>query len=256
MSFAYLQLYTGDYIRDTRHLTPQKHGVYLLLLMHCWDQRSPLPLDEQECAGIANCRSADEVESLRYVLNRYFVKMVDGFYNLRMQKEIARAAFTSDKRSGAAKRGVELRRKQREIEQLLSNSTANAKHDLVSPAPSPSPSTPKKQGSFSIDLSVVESCKTSNILCDEKPFLALAREILSFLNEKTGKTFRDLPANTDLICNRLKEGITLQECKSLIAKKVRDWKGDDKMNAYLRPKTLFNKTNFANYLGELNVKVP
>jgi hypothetical protein len=30
MSFAYLPLYTGDYIRDTRHLTPLRHGIYLL----------------------------------------------------------------------------------------------------------------------------------------------------------------------------------------------------------------------------------
>ena len=102
MSFAFLPIYTGDYLRDTRHLSPLKHGVYLLLLFHCWDQRGPLPIDEQECAGIANCRSGDEVEALRYVLARFFVRMDDGWYNKRMQREVGRANEISGKRRHAA----------------------------------------------------------------------------------------------------------------------------------------------------------
>ena len=79
MSFAYMPLFTGDYLRDTRHLSPRKHGIYFLLLIHCWDQKSPIPLDEQEIASIANCRSGDEIEALRYVLDRYFMKNDDGY---------------------------------------------------------------------------------------------------------------------------------------------------------------------------------
>ena len=82
MSFAYLPLFTGDYLRDTRHLTPLRHGIYLLGLMHCWDSKGPMPLDEQECASICNCRSADEIEALRYVLERFFVRMDDGHYTI------------------------------------------------------------------------------------------------------------------------------------------------------------------------------
>jgi len=112
MSFAYLALYTGDYLRDTRHLTPLKHGVYLLLLMHCWDSRGPAPLDEQECAGIANCRSADEIDALRYVLQKYFVRMDDGWYNDRMQREIERAQNISAARKDAGFKGYQARAKQ------------------------------------------------------------------------------------------------------------------------------------------------
>ena len=121
MSFAYLPWYTGDYLRDTRHLTPLKHGVYLLLLAYCWDARGPLPLDEQECAGIANCRSADEVEALRSVLDRFFTKMEDGYYNGRIQKEIERAFNISELRSKAGILGYQARAKH-----LLSKSQANA----------------------------------------------------------------------------------------------------------------------------------
>jgi uncharacterized protein YdaU (DUF1376 family) len=122
MSFAYLTLYTGDYLRDTRHLTPLKHGVYLLLLMYCWDSRGPAPIDEQECAGIANCRSADEIDALRYVLGKYFVRMDDGFYNPRMQREVERANVISGQRSEAGRRGYEAKAKQLPNKRLTSAS--------------------------------------------------------------------------------------------------------------------------------------
>ncbi len=138
MSFAYFPLYTGDYLRDTRHLTPMRHGVYLLLLMHCWDQKAPLPLDEQETAGIANCRSADEIDALRYILSKYFVKMDDGWYNLRIQKEIERSENISGARSAAGKRGYEARAKQ-----LLSKSQASASIPIPNPIPSPNHVTSK-----------------------------------------------------------------------------------------------------------------
>ena len=138
MSFAYLPLYTGDYLRDTRHLSPLRHGVYLLLLMHCWDQKGPLPLDEQEIAGIANCRSADEIDALRYVVSRFFVQMEDGWYNKRIQTEIERAEVISRERSVAGRKGYEARAKQ-----LPSKSQASA--STPTPIPILSPTlTPKK----------------------------------------------------------------------------------------------------------------
>lgn len=121
MSFAFMPLYSGDYLRDTRHLTPLRHGVYLLLLMHCWDSRGPVPLDEQEAAGVANCRSADEVEALRYVLNRFFTRMEDGWYNRRIQREIERAESISRVRSDAGRMGYQAKAKH-----MLSKSQAQA----------------------------------------------------------------------------------------------------------------------------------
>lgn len=125
MSFAFLPLYTGDYRRDTQHLTPLRHGIYLLLLFHCWDTRGPLPLDEQEMAGIANCRSADEIDALRYVVRRFFVCMADGHYNRRMQLEIERANAISNARSNAGKRGYQAKA-QAIAKQVLNNCQASA----------------------------------------------------------------------------------------------------------------------------------
>ena len=78
-----------------------------------------------------------------------------------------------------------------------------------------------------------------------------AIEIIEFLNEKTGKNYQPKGVNLEIIIARFKEGATTTNCRQIIAKKRREWIGDEKMSQFLRPKTLFNKTNFANYLGEL-----
>lgn len=80
---------------------------------------------------------------------------------------------------------------------------------------------------------------------------AQAVEILSFLNDKAGRAYETVPANIDFIVARLKEGATVEDCRAVIAKKVREWLGDPEMNLYLRPATLFNRTKFAQYKGEL-----
>jgi len=81
-------------------------------------------------------------------------------------------------------------------------------------------------------------------------FRSEAIEVLQFLNEKTGRKFREGDTNLKLIVARLKSGASVQDCKTVIARKHRQWAKDDKMWPYLRPATLFNATKFENYLGE------
>lgn len=143
MSFAYLPLYTGDYLRDTRHLSMAEHGAYLLMLTYCWDQKGPLPLDRHRIQGICNARSKDEQEAVERVLADFFVVMDDGLYNKRMQAEIERCDQISRARAEAGKLGYEARAKH-----LPSKRKANAKQVHLSPSPSLSPSptsTPKKE---------------------------------------------------------------------------------------------------------------
>lgn len=85
-----------------------------------------------------------------------------------------------------------------------------------------------------------------------KPDLkALAKEVLEFLNTKTGRNYQPVPANVDMIVARLKEGSTVDDCRAVVAKKCREWSADEKMVQYLRPATLFNRTKFAQYRGEI-----
>lgn len=77
-----------------------------------------------------------------------------------------------------------------------------------------------------------------------------AAEVLKHLNEKTGRNYEPVKANLDLIAARLQEA-SVETCKAVIDARVAKWGRDDKMRDYLRPKTIFNATNFANYVGEL-----
>lgn len=140
MSFAYLPLYTGDYLRDTQHLSCSEHGIYLKFLMHYWDQKGPIPLDERKQQGVCNARSGDEIEAMRRVRNEFFVQMDDGWYNTRMQLEIERAENISKARSEAGTLGYEARAKQ-----LLGKRKALAKQvHLPTTTTSTTPALPPK----------------------------------------------------------------------------------------------------------------
>lgn len=78
----------------------------------------------------------------------------------------------------------------------------------------------------------------------------VAGDVLAWLNQKAGKTFRPVEANLAFIRARLKDGITAPQLKAVVSIKVDDWKGTEQAK-YLRPETLFNKTKCEQYVGEL-----
>jgi len=84
-----------------------------------------------------------------------------------------------------------------------------------------------------------------------KPDRKQAKDILNFLNEKTGRRYEPVDANLKLITARLKE-YGPDKLRQMIALKSRKWINDDNMSQYLRPATLFNATKCAQYIGELN----
>ena len=76
------------------------------------------------------------------------------------------------------------------------------------------------------------------------------RDIVSYLNEKTGKGYKyTSKATRNLIDARVKEGFKLEDFKKVIDTKAESWKNDKKMSQYLRPNTLFG-TKFESYLNE------
>lgn len=83
---------------------------------------------------------------------------------------------------------------------------------------------------------------------------AAARELLEFLNFRSGKNFRMVPANLKLIEARLASGVTPQRVKQVILRKWREWEVRPEMQKFLRPETLFNATKFEQYLGEMPVE--
>ena len=85
----------------------------------------------------------------------------------------------------------------------------------------------------------------------QQSFKSQAMEVLQFLNKKTKRAYRPVDSNIKLIIARLKSGVSVMDCRQVIAKKTREWKGNEKMAEYLRPATLFNATKFEQYVGEL-----
>jgi uncharacterized phage protein (TIGR02220 family) len=81
-------------------------------------------------------------------------------------------------------------------------------------------------------------------------FSAQATELLEFLNEKAGKTYRAVPENLALIEARLRAGATVGDCKAVIARTCREWRGKPEMQEFLRPETLFDPKHFESYLGQ------
>lgn len=74
-------------------------------------------------------------------------------------------------------------------------------------------------------------------------------EIIEYLNQKAGTSFRSRSTDSRKhIHARLDEGFTLQDFKTVIDKKVAEWKGTDYAK-YLRPATLFG-SKFEGYLNQ------
>lgn len=105
-----------------------------------------------------------------------------------------------------------------------------------------------------------ENDKEKEIKKKEKPegeepdrFTAEYREIIGYLNEKTGKKFSARSrVNQGHMSARLKEGFTVEDFKRVIDIKCFQWLGDPKMAKFLRPETLFG-TKFDRYLNEEKV---
>ena len=77
----------------------------------------------------------------------------------------------------------------------------------------------------------------------------LENVIITYLNEKTGKSYRsDNKETIKFIQARLKDGFTVDQFKYVIDVKTHSWKNTD-YEKYLRPQTLFGN-KFETYLNE------
>ena len=85
MGRAWLPLYVGDYLRDTRDLNTLQHGAYLLLIMHYW-QHDALPTDDARLAAIAGL----PVAQWRRIREPVQAKFAEGWRHKRIEAELAK----------------------------------------------------------------------------------------------------------------------------------------------------------------------
>lgn len=94
----WMPFYPADYLADTRRLTTEQHGAYLLLLMDSWSSGA-LPDDDDVLARVAGL-DAERWAQVRPVIARYF-QIADGQWvhariEREREREHAQASFEVD----------------------------------------------------------------------------------------------------------------------------------------------------------------
>ena len=114
------------------------------------------------------------------------------------------------------------------------------------------------QNKDTINNSSINNSSINNSIKDivEQDSTMPIKEIVSYLNEKTGGAYRTTtPSTKKLIQARIREGFAEEDFYKVIDTKTSEWIKDSKMKKYLRPQTLFG-TKFEAYLNESTSKNP
>ena len=100
-------------------------------------------------------------------------------------------------------------------------------------------------------LDILESSgEVKNVSAVTTKCLETVKEVLTYFNEKTGKQYRWQSRDNQLIITaRLKEKYTKEDLLKVIDNQCERWLGDEKMEPYLRPITIFGRSKIEGYLN-------
>ena len=105
------------------------------------------------------------------------------------------------------------------------------------------------------DLNADINTDKEEVPCGSDSYASCISDVVEYLNLKAGTRFRsDNKQTAAKIRARLKEGYTVEDIKSVIDGKVKEWKGTS-MQKYLRPETLFGN-KFEGYLNGIRDPYP
>lgn len=124
----FMQLYVADYLADTRHLSTEEHGAYLLLLMTMWKSGGSLPNDARKLARIAGVHPPKWAR-IWTNLAEFFDIEGDEITQDRLVKEYEKARLKSLSRASAGSKGGTSKALKRK-EPRVANATAMLKHSL------------------------------------------------------------------------------------------------------------------------------
>lgn len=118
------------------------------------------------------------------------------------------------------------------------------KKEIVEQSPTPCPS-----GQVPINgIGHVEPAAKANGVPRGKELTEVCAEVLGLLNQRAGRDFK--PTTEEyrrLIKARLAQGYTKDDLALVVIGQAAKWAGDEKMAEYLRPDTLFAKSNCRKY---------
>lgn len=104
-----------------------------------------------------------------------------------------------------------------------------------------------------------ESTTENNNVPEEKPLKVVwteeTRHIIDYLNKCAGKKYSVKTKKTEQLIHKLLDnGFTVEDFERVIDIKCKQWLNNEKMNQYLRPRTLFSE-KFEDYLNEAPARV-
>jgi uncharacterized protein YdaU (DUF1376 family) len=99
-----MPLYVGDYLKDTRHLTAEQHGAYLLVLMDLWNRGGSISDDPKALARIAGV-SVKRWPAVWSVIGEFFDCADGRVSHGRITSELQKADQISQKRKTAGSKG-------------------------------------------------------------------------------------------------------------------------------------------------------
>lgn len=245
----------GDYAKDTGDLDTLEHGIYRLLLDHYYATEKPLPDDLNRLACIARVRHSSHFQKVQAISNRFFPVAEDGLrHHSRCDKEIHLTRESSKQNSENAKKRWEEEKSKENKEPLMPvacepHANGNAIPDSKTPL-----STIKNSSPNGEVLKIASSTAPNG---SDSTLIGQATEIVDFMNRKLKTRYRSADkkgrptASTKMVMDRLRSGYSLEDLESVIATKAAEWLGNDKMQQFLRPSTLFRASNFDNYYGQI-----
>jgi hypothetical protein len=208
MGRAWMPLYVGDYLRDTRDLNTLQHGAYLLLIMHYW-QHDALPTDDARLAAIAGL----PVAQWRRIREPVQAKFSEGWRHKRIEAELAKldravmqrrlAGRSGGIRSGIARavaQGEAIIRAQAEGQRALARSASG--REAAGEAEGKQPRTNHNQRVISSSVSSSDNGSApakpaERKPADYKPANQWSRQELDALfARRTGADGADAPAST------------------------------------------------------------
>lgn len=266
----------GDWVRDTAHLNATEEGIYTRLLDQYYSREKPLPTEVRQCQKLARAQSEEEKQAVIAILEEFFVLSEDGYHQKRCDQELANYRNLSDKAKASAKsrwvnnasentceRNANASETQCESD-ATTDDERNAKAMLAIKPLAIKPLTKDQDQrhcrATEPDDACLESKKSSKPKNGKHAtaiYLLDAQDVFEYLNQATDSQFQlknpkgELTANGELVIARLREGYTRLQLNEVVLARCKAWGNDPKMQEYLRPATLFAKSNFEKYLGAL-----
>lgn len=168
------------------------------------------------------------------------------------------AAVQAGSRGGSAKAPSAATAKAPSVEPAKAPSEVTAKAPSEDAAKAPSGEKDKQLRTKNLELRTKNQEKESEKGKGPRsgrpdPRTAEVREVIDYLNAKTGRQFRPVDANARHVRARLAEGYTVADCERVVDIMAGKWLGEESddgrdMGQYLRPETLFGP-KFDGYLN-------